>query len=83
MTVEITARNAGGSSGLEPPRASLPGPDYLSALLAVLRGHPPGREAAIIGDLIRKPEGMAIVETAYGSRRVLEMPIEEQPPRIY
>jgi hydrogenase expression/formation protein HypE len=52
------------------------------ALLAALHAHPLGRDAAIIGDVIRKPQGMAIVETAYGSRRVLEMPIEEQLPRI-
>lgn len=51
-------------------------------LLTALRAHPLGREAAIIGDVTRKPAGMAIVETAYGSRRVLEMPIEEQLPRI-
>ena len=52
------------------------------ALLSALRTHPLGREAAIIGDVIRKPASMAIIETAYGSRRVLEMPLEEQLPRI-
>ncbi len=51
-------------------------------LLTALQAQPLGRDAAIIGDVIRKPEGMAIVQTAYGSRRVLEMPIEEQLPRI-
>jgi hydrogenase expression/formation protein HypE len=51
-------------------------------LLAALQAHPLGRDAAIIGDVIRKPEGMAIVQTAYGSRRVLEMPMDEQLPRI-
>jgi hydrogenase expression/formation protein HypE len=51
-------------------------------LLAALRAHPLGCEAVIIGDVIRKPEGMAIVQTAYGSRRVLEMPMDEQLPRI-
>jgi hydrogenase expression/formation protein HypE len=51
-------------------------------LLAALQAHPLGRDAAIIGDVIRKPQGMAIVETAYGSRRVLEMPMDEQLPRI-
>ena len=59
----------------------LPKPEA-EKLLTTLRAHPLGREAAIIGDVIRKPKGMAIVETAYGSRRVLEMPIQEQLPRI-
>jgi hydrogenase expression/formation protein HypE len=52
------------------------------AALGAMKAHPYGREAAIIGDIVRKPEGVALIETAYGSRRVLEMPIEEQLPRI-
>ena len=57
-------------------------PDEAPAALAAMRAHPLGRHAAVIGDVVRKPEGMALVETAYGSRRRLEMPIEEQLPRI-
>jgi hydrogenase expression/formation protein HypE len=57
-------------------------PEQAEAALAAMKAHPLGREAAIIGDIVRKPEGVALVETAYGSRRVLEMPIEEQLPRI-
>jgi hydrogenase expression/formation protein HypE len=52
------------------------------AALAAMRGHPLGAAAAIVGDVVVRPEGMALIETAYGSRRVLEMPIEEQLPRI-
>lgn len=52
------------------------------AALEAMRRHPLGKEAAIIGDVVRKPEGLAIVETAYGTRRVLEMPVEELLPRI-
>ena len=57
-------------------------PEQAEAALGAMKAHPLGREAAIIGDIVRKPEGVALVETAYGSRRVLEMPIEEQLPRI-
>ncbi len=56
--------------------------DESEAALGAMKAHPLGREAAIIGDIVKKPEGVALVETAYGSRRVLEMPIEEQLPRI-
>jgi hydrogenase expression/formation protein HypE len=52
------------------------------ALLEALRAHPLGCEAAIIGDVIRQPQGIAVVQTAYGSHRILEMPLEEQLPRI-
>jgi hydrogenase expression/formation protein HypE len=57
-------------------------PAQAEAALSAMRQHPLGRQAAIIGDIVKKPQGMALIETAYGSRRVLEMPIEEQLPRI-
>jgi hydrogenase expression/formation protein HypE len=57
-------------------------PDEAEAALGAMKAHPRGREAAIIGDIVVKPEGVALVETAYGTRRLLEMPIEEQLPRI-
>jgi hydrogenase expression/formation protein HypE len=57
-------------------------PAQAEAALGAMRRHPLGVQAAIIGDVVKKPQGMALIETAYGSRRVLEMPIEEQLPRI-
>jgi hydrogenase expression/formation protein HypE len=57
-------------------------PDQAEAALGAMKAHPYGREAAIIGDIVKKPAGVALVETAYGTHRVLEMPIEEQLPRI-
>jgi len=57
-------------------------PDEADAALGAMKAHPHGREAAIIGDIVKEPAGTPIVETAYGSRRILEMPIEEQLPRI-
>jgi hydrogenase expression/formation protein HypE len=56
--------------------------DQAEAAVAALHDHELGREAAVIGDLVTRPAGMALVETPYGSRRVLEMPVEEQLPRI-
>jgi hydrogenase expression/formation protein HypE len=52
------------------------------AALQAMKSHPLGRDAAIIGDVIKQPQGKAIIETMYGSRRLLEMPLEEQLPRI-
>lgn len=57
-------------------------PEEAEAALAAMHAHPLGRQAAIIGDIVSKPAGVALIETAYGTHRVLEMPIEEQLPRI-
>ncbi len=57
-------------------------PDRAEAALDALRAHPLGRGAARVGDLVEQPAGRAVVETAYGSHRLLEMPVEEQLPRI-
>jgi hydrogenase expression/formation protein HypE len=57
-------------------------PDEADAALQALLRHPLGRHAAIVGDVVKRPEGLVLVETAYGTRRVLEMPLEEQLPRI-
>ncbi len=50
--------------------------------LKVLRSHPLGREAAIIGEVVEKPEGRVILKTPYGVERFLEPPSGEILPRI-
>ena len=57
-------------------------PEDSQKALQSLRQHPLGKDAAIIGDIVKKPISKAVVQTAYGSLRLLEMPIEEQLPRI-
>jgi hydrogenase expression/formation protein HypE len=57
-------------------------PDEADAALAGDEGAPVRSRGGDHRRHRRKPEGVALVETAYGSRRVLEMPIEEQLPRI-
>ena len=57
----------------------------VTAALAALRGHPLGREAAIIGTV--HPAGQpgqprAVVRTALGARRILDTLVGEQLPRI-
>jgi hydrogenase expression/formation protein HypE len=52
------------------------------AALHAMRAHPLGVDAAIVGDVVRKPEGLVVIETPYGSHRLLDMPVEEQLPRI-
>ncbi len=51
-------------------------------LLAVLRAHPLGREAAIIGEVVDEHPGVVQMDTWLGGRRIVEMLSGEQLPRI-
>jgi hydrogenase expression/formation protein HypE len=61
--------------------AVLPGQDA-DAVLAAMRAHPAGRDAAIIGDVIAEPAGHVVLNTAFGGERVVDMLVGEQLPRI-
>jgi hydrogenase expression/formation protein HypE len=50
--------------------------------LQILRMHPLGREAAIIGAVTTEPVGMVLLETALGGERIVETPLGEDLPRI-
>jgi hydrogenase expression/formation protein HypE len=51
-------------------------------LLQVMRSHPDGREAAIIGEVSGKVSGRVHLRTAIGGLRAIEMLAGEQLPRI-
>jgi hydrogenase expression/formation protein HypE len=57
-------------------------PEDAEAVLAAMRAHPLGREAARIGRVTDEHPGMLIARTAIGARRVITMQIGEQLPRI-
>ena len=50
-------------------------------MLAALRSHPYGREAAIVGECVAESPGSVIVDTGFG-RRLLSEPDGELLPRI-
>jgi len=52
------------------------------AVLAILRSHPLGRDAAIIGEVTERHPRMLIAHTALGANRVISIPVGEQLPRI-
>ena len=52
------------------------------AALAAMRAHEHGKEAAIIGKVKEEHPGMVVMRTPFGSRRIVEMPLGEQLPRI-
>lgn len=51
-------------------------------LLATMRAHPQGQEAAIIGEVIADSHGFVQMETAFGGRRMVDWLTGEQLPRI-
>lgn len=57
-------------------------PAQAEAAISVLRQHPLGKMAAVIGKAIAEETPFASVVTPYGGRRLLDMPMGEQLPRI-
>lgn len=51
-------------------------------VLAVMRSHPQGARAAVIGHCVTEHPGMVVARTALGGTRVVDLPIGEQLPRI-
>lgn len=53
-------------------------------VLRIMQGHEDASsgKAAIIGTVVKEHPGMVVVRTALGGRRILDMPLGEQLPRI-
>lgn len=56
--------------------------DKADAVLATMKAHPLGRNAAIIGQVTNQHAGMLVARTAIGGSRVIPMQLGEQLPRI-
>ena len=52
------------------------------ALLAAMRAHPLGRDAALIGTVVEDPYGFVQMQTTFGGRRNVDWLTGEQLPRI-
>lgn len=57
-------------------------PDSAEAVLAAMRRHPLGQQAAVIGRVVEQHPGMLVARTSIGGTRVIPMQIGEQLPRI-
>jgi hydrogenase expression/formation protein HypE len=57
-------------------------PEAAEQVLAVLRAHPLGRDAARIGHVTTEHKHMLVARTAMGANRVIPIQIGEQLPRI-
>ncbi|MGK4000583.1 hydrogenase expression/formation protein HypE [Sorangium sp. So ce1024] len=56
--------------------------EHAARALAVMRAHPRGRDAAIIGRGREGPPGVVTMSTGFGGERVVALPLGEQLPRI-
>lgn len=57
-------------------------PGDAERLMGVMRSHPLGRNAAIIGEIVADHPGMVVLRTLVGGERVVTMLAGEQLPRI-
>lgn len=57
-------------------------PEAADRVLAAMRAHPAGRDAARIGEVLAQPVGTVILQTGFGGQRVVDMLVGEQLPRI-
>jgi len=57
-------------------------PEQADAALAAMRASRYGEEAAIIGQVTEGPAGRVYVQTTFGARRIMDMLVGEQLPRI-
>jgi len=57
-------------------------PDTADPALDALRAHPRGRDAAVIGTVGSDKSGRVTLRTTLGGRRIVDMPLGEQLPRI-
>ncbi len=57
-------------------------PEMAAAIVAAMRRHPLGAEAAIIGAVTARDPGLVTMRTAFGTTRVVDMLAGDQLPRI-
>lgn len=57
-------------------------PERADEVLAAMRNHPRGKDAAIIGTCVNDHPGMVVARTGLGGTRVVDLPLGEQLPRI-
>ena len=56
--------------------------EHADAVLAAMRSHEFGREAAVSGTVVEDHRQIVVVRTSFGARRVVDLPLGEQLPRI-
>ena len=56
--------------------------DDAPRVVDTMRSHPLGRDNRIIGEIVDAPQGMVYLRTMIGGKRIVDMPVGTQLPRI-
>jgi hydrogenase expression/formation protein HypE len=56
--------------------------DRAETVLAAMKAHPAGENACIIGEVIDSPPGVVLMQTLFGTERIVDMMVGDQLPRI-
>ena len=85
---EVVA-NACAFLGLDPLQVANEGkllafvpPEHADEVLAAMRAHPAGADAAVIGACVEEHPALVAARTGFGGTRVVDLPVGEQLPRI-
>lgn len=78
-----------GFLGLDPTHVANEGklvavvaPEDADAVLAAMRDHRYGRDAVVVGEVVDDHHGIVVARTGLGAKRVVDLPLGEQLPRI-
>lgn len=89
IPVRAEVRGASELLGIDPMYVACEGrlvavvsPDDADRALAALRGHPQGRQAAVIGTVTSEPAGIVQLKTAFGGTRIVDLLVGDPLPRI-
>ena len=56
--------------------------EHAESVLTAMKGHPLGKKAVILGEVVDDHPGMVTMQSLLGTKRIIDMPIGEQLPRI-
>ncbi len=56
--------------------------NHAEGVIEIMRNHPLGTKARIVGEVIEEPAGKVLMKTKIGGRRIIEMMVGDQLPRI-
>ena len=56
--------------------------EHAARALEIMRSHPRGADAAILGEARSEPRGVVTMSTGFGGERIVSLPVGEQLPRI-
>jgi hydrogenase expression/formation protein HypE len=55
---------------------------HSEAVLCAMKSYPAGRDACIVGEAIASNAGVVLLQTAFGTQRIIDMLVGDQLPRI-